>query len=118
MTGWLNAAKPGDFQAVELRVHKLARGLADAIAAFVLQQRCADLAFSTECVKAARATGRYRSNGSRETKVTFLGGHTYSVTAPYMTAVRNGRHRRPKPALLPTLVALGGWWESVRWSAS
>jgi hypothetical protein len=112
MTGWLNAAKPGDFQAVELRVHKLARGLADAIAAFVLQQRCTDLAFSTECVKAARATGRYRSNGSRETKVTFLGGHTYSVTAPYMTAVRNGRHRRPKPALLPTLVALGVWWRT------
>ena len=53
MTGWLNAAKPGDFQAVELRVHKLARGLADAIAAFVLRERCADRAFSTECVKAA-----------------------------------------------------------------
>jgi len=112
MTSWLNAVRPDDFMAVELQVHALARELADAISAAVLQQRCADLMFSAECVRAAKATGRYRSNGTRETKVTFLGGHAYSFRTPYMPAIKNRRHKRPRPGLLPVLVTLGIWWRT------
>ncbi len=110
MTTWLNAARPDDFMAVELEVHDLARDLADAISATVLRQRCTDPRFSAECVQAARATGQYRSNGSRDVKVTFLGGHTYAFTTPYTPAIRNRRHTRPRPGLLPVFAALGIWW--------
>ena len=112
MTTWLNAARPEDFMAVELQVHELARGLADAISAAVLQQRCADPVLSAECVSAARATGKYRSNGTRATRVTFLGGHTYSFTTAYMPAVKTRRHKRPQPGLLPVFAALGIWWRT------
>lgn len=110
MTTWLKAARPDDFMAIELQVHDLARNLADAISARVLQQRCADLSFSAECVSAARATGKYRSNGTRNTKVTFLGGHTYSFTTAYMPAVRNRRNTRHQFGLLPVFAVLGIWW--------
>jgi len=96
----------------EFQVHDLARNLADAISATVLHQRLADPVFCAECLSAARATGKFRSNGTRDSKVTFLGGHTYSFTTAYMPAVKNRRHKRPRPGLLPVFAALGIWWRT------
>ena len=108
MDPWLKAATPEGFLGVEVGLHQQARVLADAIAAAVLRRRL----FTSACVSAAVATGKFRRNGSRRVKVTFLGGTTHSFTTAYLPAVRNGRHRRPQPGLLPVFAALGIWWNT------
>jgi len=112
MDPWLKAATPEGFLGVEVGLHQQARVLADAIAAAVLRRRLCDSLFTSACVSAAVATGKFRRNGSRRVKVTFLGGTTHSFTTAYLPAVRNGRHRRPQPGLLPVFAALGIWWNT------
>ena len=112
MGSWLKATTPEGFLDVEVGVHQHARVLADAIAAAVLRSRLRDSLFTSTCVSAAVATGRFRRNGSRRVKVTLLGGTTHSFTTAYLPAVRNGRHRRAQPGLLPVFAALGIWWNT------
>lgn len=107
MATWQQARDPGAFIAVEERAHALGRELADAVAASALRGILADAAFVAACVGQAAATGRFRSNCRRETRVALLGGTTHRFETPYMIAVKRRGRRRPEPGLFPCLAALG-----------
>jgi hypothetical protein len=112
MDRWLRCDSPEAFLAVEREAHHLARALADRVSAAVLRHRVADPDLSSRCVNTAVGTGRYRRNGSRSVRVTFLGGNTHEFDTAYLPAARNGRHRRRQPGLLPVMAALGVWWNT------
>lgn len=110
---WLQITDPAEFMSAEQDIAALSRAAADDLTAAVLQARCDDAAFAGRCVTSAVSTGAYRSNGSRTVSVTFLGGNSRDVCTRYTPAARNGRHRRPRPGLLPVLSALGVMWNTT-----
>jgi hypothetical protein len=119
---WCDAKTPAGFRQMELELAALARGVADDIAAAVLDNVLSDVEFEARACAAVRQVGaeKYRNGGARTVTVTLLGGGTTTVTVPYYKPDRRGRRpgRRRKSGhrgeggagLYPTLAALGIWF--------
>jgi len=112
---WLNVKTPQGFLTMEEEAHALGRRLVDGLTGAILCQRLQDPELTSDAVSRAQQTGEYKPNGSRDTKVTLLGGTIVALRTPYMPPVRKGRRRRGRrPAgLWPVLAMLGIWWETT-----
>jgi hypothetical protein len=113
---WFAARDPAEFRKMELEVAAIGRAVSDAVTAVVLEAIVGDPEHQAEASKAARATGAYRHNGTREVDVTLLGGSRIRVRTEHLEINRRGqpgrrrgkrRRGRGGTGLYPALAVLG-----------
>jgi hypothetical protein len=116
---WSQARTPDAFRAMEMAVAQAARRVAGMIGGVVLKHIVGQPGFQAKTSLAARASGRYRSGGTREVGVTLLGGHVLRVRVGYLKVDRrripgpkrsSGRRGKGGAGLYPALAALGIWF--------
>jgi len=109
---WVNVRTPEGFLAMEEEAHAIGRSLADGLTEVIVCQRLQDPELTAESVSRAQQTGQYKPNGSRDAKVTLLGGSTIEVRTAYMPPTRKGR-ATGRVGIRPVLAALGIWWRTT-----